>query len=238
MEVLKETPHLIAYIDLLGVKELIKSDSSQYSLNTINSLYDLMKNFPEKHNFKLLNELTFRAFSDNFILSLPISNDDNENRIRLEALSMYVAVFQLSYLTSFQILCRGCITFGNFFVNENIVWGEALIRGYTVESSIAIYPRVLLDIENDEICKLSKGSKIINKYYYIDNDGQVCLNCFHNRIISVMYEKSKNLQDIEKVFEAELNITKNNEKAHQKWNWAYNAYMNHKEVSEQDVKNE
>jgi len=53
-------------------------------------------------------------------------------------------------------LVRGGISIGELFIDETMVWGEALLKAYDLESNAAIYPRILLDsnllshIESDE----------------------------------------------------------------------------------------
>ena len=116
---MRETPHLIAYIDLLGVKNLIQSEDSQISLAKIHYMYEMASNYCFDNSFK--ESLTFRAFSDNFIISVPLSDNEVDNVKKLALLSSFVSFFQIFCILQARILLRGCLTAGKYFVNENIV---------------------------------------------------------------------------------------------------------------------
>ncbi len=225
---LRETPHLIAYIDLLGVKNIIQSEDSQISLAKVHYMYEMASNYCFDNSFK--ESLTFRAFSDNFIISVPLSDNEIDNVKKLALLSSFVSFFQIFCILQARILLRGCITAGKYFVNENIVWGEALVRGYLVENTLAVFPRVILDNSNTTINLLSKRTDIFNydSFYVEDVDGLIILNCFSKDNIKVFLnneifvdDKQKKLVDI---LQEELKRTENDEKAHTKWKWTINKY--------------
>lgn len=51
------------------------------------------------------------------------------------------------------LLARGGISCGNFFKDERMIWGNALIQAYKLEGQIAIYPRIIVEPEIAEIIK-------------------------------------------------------------------------------------
>ena len=73
------------------------------------------------------------------------------------------------------LLIRGGITIGYCFSDNLMVWGKALVRAYEIESTIAIYPRIVIDPFADELFDFlanSKYKKIICRdfdgLYFID----------------------------------------------------------------------
>ena len=76
------------------------------------------------------------------------------------------------------LLVRGGISFGDFFSDERMKWGNALIRAYKLEDQIAIYPRIIVEPEIAEIIKLmmkpDKGRLLCTDFdgiYFIDPFG-------------------------------------------------------------------
>ena len=65
----------------------------------------------------------------------------------LMALVSVVALIQMKILAQYRILLRGGITKGEFYVNDNIIFGNGLIQAVEIESQKAIYPRVVIDVD-------------------------------------------------------------------------------------------
>lgn len=61
------------------------------------------------------------------------------------------------------ILVRGAISIGDFYIDDLMVWGDAIVKTYILESKNAIYPRIILD-------KNVKESAFVDEYI-IDSDG-------------------------------------------------------------------
>jgi len=87
------------------------------------------------------------TFSDNVVVS--IIADPNY-------LSSWVRIFagiQISLgLMGFWI--RGAITIGDLYHNDDAVFGPGLNRAYELESKSAVYPRIILDPQLDELTSL------------------------------------------------------------------------------------
>ena len=64
-----------------------------------------------------------------------------------------------------KILLRGGITLGDLFIDDTFVWGAALLAAYNIESSIALYPRVIID---DSLLKRLPRECISQLYTYSD----------------------------------------------------------------------
>lgn len=232
---IKESPHLVAYIDLLGVKNLIYSDNSQKALKRIHEMYELASQYCKGNSFN--EKLVFKSFSDNFVISVPLSNNEVENVQKLALVSSFVSIVQVLYIAQAKTLLRGCITAGNFFVNDNIVWGEALVRGYQVENSLAVNPRVVLDTKNKVIEKLAKRTDIFdyNSFFINDVDGFTILNCFSDANLDLLFNNERfgkgKQEKFESILQEGLERTSDNEKAYAKWVWTINQYNQYKRIN-------
>lgn len=70
----KTSRHCVAYLDILGGKNIICNDEKNEHLNTINMIFeDALR---ESKIFA--NEVFVKIFSDNILLALPTDNDDRE----------------------------------------------------------------------------------------------------------------------------------------------------------------
>ena len=56
-------------------------------------------------------------------------------------------------------LLRGGISIGQLFIDDAMVWGEALLKSYYLEDKIANYPRIIIE------------KKVVNE---IKQDSQLC----------------------------------------------------------------
>ena len=109
------------------------------------------------------------------VVGYPI-NDDGEGE--LNEILDNVAEYQFN-LSLEGLFVRGGISVGDFYINDDIVFGPALLDAHNAESKLACYPRIVLDAK--AVKKLQKHmsgndtapqhSKIL-----VDNDGQLFLN--------------------------------------------------------------
>lgn len=52
---------------------------------------------------------------------------------------------ELSVSDSVEWLLRGGISIGQLFIDDVMVWGEALLNAYYLEDKVANYPRIIID---------------------------------------------------------------------------------------------
>lgn len=176
-EKLKTKKHLVAYIDFLGSKDLIKKDRNDEFLNQINQIY---ASVTDKFGANNSDNIKIKIFSDNIIIASEpdLSNSDSIHKTIINYFS-FISFFQLlAFGRGF--LLRGGITLDDFFIDENFVWGKALLTAIKIEEESAIYPRILID---------KKALSLINKLEYPfgknekfairkDNDKQTFLDYF------------------------------------------------------------
>lgn len=213
--------YVVASVDILGAKELITNGKG---FEIIHKEYQrTIDKFNEDENNRKY-DIGVKIFSDNilFYLKVPQYKDQSANfknrSLHIMKLSASIKFFQNCLLLQ-NILVRGGITYGEFFVDDVMVWGKALIRAYELESKVAIYPRIILDplieldrsifinsleTENDSICK--------------DFDGLEFLN-----FISTIIKTSKDFTRIYDNIEREIERKKSNDNIVQKYMWLKNT---------------
>ena len=87
-----------------------------------------------------------RAFSDSIILSGPL------NPHGIVTMAELTATLQWRFLER-RILIRGGIAFGKHYSDEHVLFSEALVAAYRVESELAKVPRVVVDHNLHEVFK-------------------------------------------------------------------------------------
>lgn len=216
--------YAIAYLDLLGTTSKIVDDKDGLYLFRIRSIYNMAVQFSENEKLVASNfsRIETKIFSDNIVIAIPLESDHDINGIT--CLLKFVAIFQHYAAIQSNWLIRGGITIGELFIDKLLVWGSGLIRAYQLESSIAIFPRIVIDHNVLEILGTNSF------FFYRDIDGQFFLNFLN----FMSYRDSENndnfIPTIQKSF-AELlsEIKKPNgnydEKAYQKLQW-YKNYIN------------
>lgn len=158
---LKYETRLIAFIDILGFKEIIKqSDKDSSKIKLIYSVLDYLKKLEIDDNwdlrlieieedaqkkgvekFDIKGKVNSTAFSDSIVISIKVSDDINEMTSSLIANLAYIG----SILLEKGILFRGGLSIGNIIHDANgIVFGQGLIDSYKLESNYAKFPRIIL----------------------------------------------------------------------------------------------
>ena len=135
----------VAYLDMLGFKELCFS--KKLNCAEIKAVFNDAELLNIKFNNQfsaivvpenIIHNSTFTIMSDSIVISAPATDA-----------GLLFVLYQCSFLQNLllnqKVLLRGGIAKGEFFKCENIMFGPALIQAYVIESSIAIYPRVVID---------------------------------------------------------------------------------------------
>lgn len=165
---LKTEEYVVAFIDILGASEMIKNSLDE-SLNAIHGFYKLALGMAGVAD-SYVERFEVSIFSDNIVLAVKVG----ENCALIDAFkNLIIIVIALQSILLYRnILCRGGITYGKFFKDDIMVWGDALVRAHELESKIAIFPRIVID--KSLMCKFSDedvNKSSIGKYFSIDFDG-------------------------------------------------------------------
>ncbi len=156
MEIKHTEKYLLAYLDLLGVKECIESDTDDIFLNILSASLKGFENSLKKFMpLSGIEDCKFKVFSDNIIIAIPCNPMENNHHpvIALNRVQTAVQWLQSNFLEC-GFLTRGGVVYGSLYVDDMFVWGKALIDAYNLESKVARYPRVVIDQSVLELKKL------------------------------------------------------------------------------------
>lgn len=132
-----------AFLDLLGfsskTKASYKSNTGDQLLQEFYEAFtDQIKRMKKDSENSLLY---FKSFSDNVLLAHPRFSNDMESEFGFILWS--IKEYQLAMAIKGYFI-RGGLSIGQLFVDDDNVYGEALIDAYHLESKVAINPMVVL----------------------------------------------------------------------------------------------
>lgn len=193
----KTSRHCVAYLDFLGGTGIILHDDQNKHLNIINMIFE-----DAKQESQIFSQGAFvKIFSDNILLALPTDNDNREQNIKsiVNLISNFV-----HQAADNGYLIRGALTEGDFFHNDIIVYGKALVEAVEMEEKYAIYPRVIVKKEI---------ARSIPQYFYPCGDGW---NSINHSVFDVGFDST----NFKYTLLSQLSAQKNNNKVRQKIMWA------------------
>lgn len=197
----KDNPSLVnsmvCAIDILGFSQMIvdscREGYGDKLLKEINYLINKNKQCitPNKYS-----KGKIKIFTDNMVVAYPIKDDGEQE---LGEILENVAEYQFN-LSLEGLFVRGGVSVGDFYINEDIVFGPALLDAHNTESKIACYPRIVLDEKTVRMLQ-----KHINYYdvapqknkILIDSDGQWFINYLNT--IFKYYTECNNDYEFERV---------------------------------------
>lgn len=145
---------IVTFIDILGFSEIV----AELKPDKINKILKIVEESTNPSDFAQspLNARTI-AFSDSIIRVRIIESKENlAYPIGLVFSELYELMHIQSELIPEEILIRGGITLGDICVDENRVFGPAMVRAYHLESKFAKFPRIVLDPTLIKEYKLNK----------------------------------------------------------------------------------
>ena len=228
----KTSNHIIAYLDILGAKDMICNDNNFDFLNHLNMFMEDAIEESGGGIFPKEEDIYIKIFSDNILLAIESKENDENKEQKIQKLFNTVANIYNEILR-YGYLMRGAIVEGEFFHNDIIVYGKGLVEAVHLEEKEADVPRILVRV------KVSES----NSYYYLmqDTDGEFFLNIFHlcNAFDDVAFKI--NLLEM-------LKKQKNNEKIKAKIIWMikyFNSWftkyeyriMNQQRITDEEIEN-
>lgn len=250
-ENLKYEERLVAFIDILGFKEIVKQSEKEPSkISLIYSVLNYLKNWeiPENWDLKLVEieedaqkkgverfdirgKTNSTSFSDSIVVSVKVDNDINE-----VASTLIVNLANIGAILFEQgILFRGGLTIGNIIHNEHgTVFGQGLIDAYKLESNNAKYPRIILSDKLIRFLNYPINSKKDRYPYhqYIDRFEDGCVGFHQMQYYQVMesweemtIEKlTESLEKVRKVIINGLDESFEKPDVYDKYNWLKDQY--------------
>ncbi len=243
---------IIAFIDILGFKDLIKeSEKDPTILKSIYEVLNYFKNWEKSEswnlktieieedaqkkgivNFAISNKSICTCFSDSIVVSIKISDGD------INAL-FSTLITNISYIGSYSIqkgiLLRGAITIGNIIHQENgILLGQGFIDAYNLESKLASFPRIVVSDkligELNYPIEVKRNRYPYHQYLTRDKDGCVGFNQLkYFEVIQSWTEMEKDiiidaLNNIRKVIINGLDYSFEHPSIHLKYQWLKDEY--------------
>ena len=219
----KASEHIVAFIDVLGASEKIKQNSNE-SLNTVHFVYEeslhkaeIIYSAEEVVGLKPI----IKIWSDNIVVAVPVIKGNYAEA--LFSILVLSTVIQSEFLAH-NYLVRGGIAVGDFFSDDVMTWGNALLDSYSLESNVAIYPRIVIHP------KLLEKANITDKYIKrtkLDFDGLL----FVDYLQGSDFKTNDGFVDLISCFlkncNEQLEIPSVNEKVRQKLYW-HQRYLSEK----------
>lgn len=141
--------YYVAFLDLLGAKNIIENDTADEHLNNIHNIYQSWKTI--LGNAISFEEIEIKIFSDNIFIATKC--DGNH--------TLYEFCKAVSCIIEHFVKCgykvRGGITRGGIFIDDLMIWGKALVAAYKLESCKAKYPRIIVNQNVAEEVKKTCG---------------------------------------------------------------------------------
>lgn len=196
--------YVVAFLDILGASELIKHGNG---LQIIHQIYekslDTLRRSPSSYN----NTMEVRIFSDNIVIAHKVG-EQSSPVLALQIVMTFSSIIQKEFLSN-GILIRGGISYDDFFIDDIMVWGKALLSSYKLESTVAIYPRIILD-------PVSLGNYLpeVSNQSLVDNDGITFIDYFKSRTNNQVTLKRRRSFAEGKAVEYSTNLA-----VKAKWSW-------------------
>ncbi|MBF0549085.1 MAG: hypothetical protein HQK60_00990 [Deltaproteobacteria bacterium] len=175
-----------AFLDVLGFSDRIKDSFSGKNPNALlEKFHKILSDRIEALNAHT-SFLYFKAFTDNVILACPQFTEDLESEFGfiLGSISEYQYIMALE-----GFFIRGGLSIGPLFMDENCVYGPALLSAYELESKHAVHPIVVLsnDVKDLVLSHVNyyaiKKEAPQNRDAWVNSDGRFFLNYLSECII-------------------------------------------------------
>lgn len=173
--------YYLAFMDILGFKEIVRSASCDEILSIYaeaKKQYEIMMTTEDTtHPLFNISDMHIKIMSDT--ICIYICSDILNS---LPSLIYICIFFQVRMLRHFPpILIRGGISQGALYEDEEILFGEALVNAYLLESNNAMVPRVILTKSLVDNCTNADEDlkKTLSNVLFKDFDGLYSLEyCF------------------------------------------------------------
>lgn len=176
------TTQIVIYLDLLGFRAQMASvaQNPTEADHLLSQYHDVVGTLitnrikPESPEI-----LRYRLFTDNIVLAIPFGHSDGEWPIGLATMTAAEIQLRLSVHGWF---VRGGIAVGDFYIDDELVFGPALVEAYDLESRLARDPRIILSQTVQKLVQHYSGyysnphHSPQNSDVLIDSDGQAFVN--------------------------------------------------------------
>jgi hypothetical protein len=215
----------LLFLDLLGVTEMASSPRAQQNLLDLERairgpLRDLLD--PE-------SPWPAAMFSDTLVMTAPTDLFGGDESA-LAGLLMHVSRLQLN-LAERGFFARGSITLGDFYIRDELVFGEALVEAYGLERDEAIHPRVIVSNEVLEVQRQKPKVFVATTgatatLLLRDRDGRAFVNYLEMLVGEAGDETAVRVAAHRDALASKLNAHRDNSRVWEKYRWV-SEYHNH-----------
>jgi hypothetical protein len=178
------TPHLVAYMDLLGFRSAVAAPTDEVQA----LILDALKQFKgAEQDFEIRVERTgegqhtthvkpgISAFSDHLVMSFNLADmQDSAVGIYQGLMSILSVANAMAHRArEFDCLLRGAVTIGPLYHREGIIFGQGLVAAYKLENETAKNPRIIIDSKVLEVVTAGENSDLL---LFKDEDEYWCLD--------------------------------------------------------------
>lgn len=214
MEDAQYTQYYVAFLDILGFKNLV--DGPQATCQDILKIYkafDAMQKVYFGEDYGEMQDVKMKVMSDSICLYIEADKPNS-----LCSLVSFCTAFQYDLLTiSPSIFVRGGITLGDMYVKDDIIFGPALTEAYLLEEKNAKVPRIIMRKETLDRGKESaddESQKILMSWTFRDEDAFYTANYF--ALLCLMENNERIVEQVENTVSNMLDTTID-ESIHQKY---------------------
>ena len=263
-EDLKYEKRIVAFIDILGFKEIVKqSERDTKKIELLYSVLEYLKGWETSDkwdlkfveieedaqkkgvkNFDIRGKTNTTSFSDSIVVSVRVDSNVNEMASTLIVNLAYIG----AKLIEKGIIFRGGLTIGKIIHNDNgTVFGQGLIDAFQLETKSAKYPRIVL---SDKLIRelnypINKKRERYPYHQYIDRFEDGCIG-FHQMIYYQVIESwtemtseklITSLANVRKTIIEGLDTSFENPDVFEKYKWLKEQYNNLIILSDFDFEN-
>ena len=127
----------VLFIDILGFRKIVQN--CQENPSNIQNIYEVLTII--KTHFSNFTDIQILQFSDSIAISFKANDPGSVIAVIGGIQSLIKRLIIKGYLL------RGGLTYGDIYHDSNVIFGPAMINAYDLESTLAIYPRIIIDKE-------------------------------------------------------------------------------------------
>ena len=168
MEVSKYENCYVAFLDILGFKDLLEHNN----MEEIRKIFEEIREFRPNPFVELPahDHIKFHIMSDSIIVY--VDADIQDSFISLTEVCYQIQIYLLR--REQPVLLRGGIAKGNLYRDKDVIFGTGLSRAYSLENALASYPRIIFtEATLNEGLENSRYTGIwdnLSMFYLMDND--------------------------------------------------------------------
>lgn len=143
---------LVSFIDILGFRQMLETESAQSVYNALISLTEFNKSalddsdvFQEPGSERMISRSFVSTVSDAIVRVRPFQTHYRDGALFHELSDL---AFAQAALAEMGVFIRGGMAIGQVYCGPDgggPVFGPAMVRAYEIESKEALYPRIAID---------------------------------------------------------------------------------------------